>query len=267
MHGDDFVRFDRTAPLEGVQEENRVVEAHGELEDRRNHIGEVIEFAEEDVRTHIEDDGDGDDNNGSNNEGNDGNFANGSFTLVTDAAQLTIGDSIIIAYENFAMGKSAGNYRYKTDIKTNDGEITQLADDVQIIILEEGVAAGTYAFNVDGSYLAASSSSSNNLATKTTLDANGSWTIVINNNLATITAQGTYTRNILQYNTSSPRFSCYKGTQKAVNIYAKSPVATGVEEVKAESGKVKAIYDLQGKEVENPSKGIYIINGKKVLVK
>ena len=52
-----------------------------------------------------------------------------------------------------------------------------------------------------------------------------------------------------------------------MNIYAKSPVATGVEEVKAESGKVKAIYDLQGKEVENPSKGIYIINGKKVLVK
>ena len=219
-----------------------------------------------------EDDGDCDDNNGSNNEGNDGNFANGSFTLVTDAAQLTIGDSIIIAYENFAMGKSAGNYRYKTDIKTNDGEITQLADDVQIIILEEGVAAGTYAFNVDGSYLAASSSSSNNLATKTTLDANGSWTIVINNNLATITAQGSYTRNILQYNTSSPRFSCYKGTQKAVNIYAKSPIKTGIEEVdnegKGQSGTVKGIFDLSGRRLNAITEpGIYIVNGKKVLIK
>ena len=215
-----------------------------------------------------EDDGDGDDNNGSNNEGNDGNFANGSFTLVTDAAQLTIGDSIVIGYENYVMGQSAGNYRYKTDMMTSGDVITNLADDVQIIILEEGVAAGTYAFNVDGSYLAASSSSSNNLATKTTLDANGSWTIVINNNLATITAQGTYTRNILQYNTSSPRFSCYKGTQKAVNIYAKSPVATGVEEVKAESGKVKAIYDLAGRRLDAMTEpGIYIIDGHKVLVK
>ena len=42
---------------------------------------------------------------------------------------------------------------------------------------------------------------------------------------------------------------------------------TGVEEVKAENGKVKTIYDLQGRKVEVPSKGIYIIDGKKVLVK
>ena len=42
---------------------------------------------------------------------------------------------------------------------------------------------------------------------------------------------------------------------------------TVIEEVKAENGKVKAIYDLQGRIVENPSKGIYIINGKKVFVK
>jgi hypothetical protein len=37
--------------------------------------------------------------------------------------------------------------------------------------------------------------------------------------------------------------------------------------VKGKSGNVKAIYDLQGRKVETPSKGIYIINGKKVLVK
>ena len=46
---------------------------------------------------------------------------------------------------------------------------------------------------------------------------------------------------------------------------------TGVEEVfdevKGENGKVKGIYDLQGRKVETPSKGIYIIDGKKVLVK
>ena len=31
--------------------------------------------------------------------------------------------------------------------------------------------------------------------------------------------------------------------------------------------KVKAIYDLQGRKVANPSNGIYIIDGTKVLVK
>ena len=42
---------------------------------------------------------------------------------------------------------------------------------------------------------------------------------------------------------------------------------TGISEVKGESGNVKVIYDLTGRRVENPSNGIYIINGVKVLVK
>ena len=219
------------------------------------------------------DNNDGDDNEGdggnTGGEGNDGNFTGGQFVLVTDASQLTIGDSIVIGYENYAMGQSAGNYRYKTDMMTSDGVITNLADDAQIIVLEEGVAAGTYAFNVGNAYLAASSSSSNYLATKDALDANGSWLIVINENaLAVITAQGDKSRNILQYNTSSPRFSCYTGTQKSVNIYAKSQISTGVDEVKAEGGKVKVFFDLAGRRLNAITEpGIYIVNGKKVLVK
>lgn len=42
---------------------------------------------------------------------------------------------------------------------------------------------------------------------------------------------------------------------------------TGIEEVKSENGNVKTIYDLAGRKVENPSKGIYIIDGVKRLVK
>ena len=212
--------------------------------------------------------GDNGDDNNNNNEGNDGNFTSGQFVLVTDAEQLTVGDSIVIGYENYAMGQSAGNYRYKTDMVTSDGVITYLADDAQIILLEEGVVNGTFAFNVGNSYLAASSSSSNYVATSTVLDANGSWKIVINDGLAVITAQGDKTRKILQYNTSAPRFSCYTGTQKSVNIYAKSPVASGIDEVKAEDGKVQGIFDLAGRRLNAITEpGIYIVDGKKVLVK
>ena len=214
------------------------------------------------------DDNGGDDNNEDNDEGGAGNFTSGEFVLVTDAAQLTIGDSIVIGYENFAMGQSAGNYRYKTDMTTSGGVITYLADDAQIVVLEEGVIDDTYAFNVGNGYLAACSSSSNYLKTVSTLDENGSWAITISDGLATITAQGSYARNVLQYNTSSPRFSCYKSGQKDVNIYAKSSVATGVDEMKAESGEVKAIYDLQGRRLNAITEpGIYIVNGKKMLVK
>ena len=222
--------------------------------------------------------GDGDDNgdNGENgddndegNEGNDGNFTGGQFVLVTDAAQLTVGDSIVIGYENYAMGQSAGNYRYKTDMMTSGGVITYLADDVQIILLEEGVVEGTYAFNVGNGYLAASSSSSNYVATTTILDANASWMITIDGDaLATIIAQGDKARNTLQYNTSSPRFSCYKSGQKSVNIYAKSPVTSGIEGVKTENGEVKGVFDLAGRKLNAIAEpGIYIIDGHKVLVK
>ncbi|MBO7239105.1 MAG: endonuclease [Bacteroidaceae bacterium] len=213
-------------------------------------------------------DGDGDNNENNNGEGNGGNFTGGNFVLVTDVAQLTIGDSIVIAYENYAMGASAGNYRNKTDIMVSNNCITYFKDDVQKILLEEGAIEDTYAFNVDGKYLAASSSSSNYLATTPTLDANGSWKIAISDALATITAQGDKSRNILQYNTSSPRFSCYKGTQKSVNIYAKSPVATNIEVVENESSEADVIYDLTGRRLNAITEpGIYIVNGKKTLVK
>ena len=42
---------------------------------------------------------------------------------------------------------------------------------------------------------------------------------------------------------------------------------TGIGEVKGENVEVKTVYDLQGRKVENPAKGIYIVNGNKVLVK
>jgi hypothetical protein len=44
-------------------------------------------------------------------------------------------------------------------------------------------------------------------------------------------------------------------------------VETGITEVKGESGEVKGIFDLQGRKVENPTKGLYIIDGKKVFIK
>ena len=42
---------------------------------------------------------------------------------------------------------------------------------------------------------------------------------------------------------------------------------TGINDLKAENGKVRTVYDLQGRKVDNPANGIYIINGKKVFVK
>ena len=54
-------------------------------------------------------------------------------------------------------------------------------------------------------------------------------------------------------------------------FYIKEMDFTGIENVfddrKGENGNTKTIYNLNGGAVENPTNGIYIINGKKVLVK
>ena len=42
---------------------------------------------------------------------------------------------------------------------------------------------------------------------------------------------------------------------------------TNIDEVKDENGDMNSVYDLQGRKVNNPVKGIYVVNGKKVICK
>lgn len=52
------------------------------------------------------------------------------------------------------------------------------------------------------------------------------------------------------------------------NIIVKGDIdATGIEEVSTEKINDGKIFDLQGRRVYNPDKGIYIVNGKKVIMK
>lgn len=55
----------------------------------------------------------------------------------------------------------------------------------------------------------------------------------------------------------------------SVWTFEKSDVAveTGIEEVKGENTRIKSVYDLAGRQVENPAHGIYIVNNKKVYIK
>ena len=54
---------------------------------------------------------------------------------------------------------------------------------------------------------------------------------------------------------------------KSVEIRFDDGETTDIDEVKGENSKVKDVYDLSGRKVTNPTKGIYIVNGKKVLLK
>lgn len=148
----------------------------------------------------------------------------GDWTLVTDASTLAVGDQIIIAASDYDYALSTedrGNNRGAVAINKSKTTVT-FGDDVQILTLEAGTVDGTFALNTGSGYLYAASSSSNYLKTKTTLDANGSWSVTVDSNgVASLTAQGSNTRNNLKFNNSnSPKiFSCYGSGQSDVAIY------------------------------------------------
>ncbi len=43
--------------------------------------------------------------------------------------------------------------------------------------------------------------------------------------------------------------------------------ATGIEKVESRESRVESYYDLQGRRVAQPTKGLYIVNGKKIIVR
>ncbi len=67
------------------------------------------------------------------------------------------------------------------------------------------------------------------------------------------------------YTGELPHFMASWTSAMAIEVWTPGD-DTGIENVGIETV-VKGIYDLQGRKVENPSTGIYIVNGKKVLVK
>ena len=147
------------------------------------------------------------------------------YELVTDASTLAADDKIIIvnadADEALSTTQNTNNRAATDDFTVNDDNTITPGTAVQIITLEKD--GNNFLFNVGDGYLYAASSSKNHLKTETTADANAKATISISSGDATITFQGTNTRNTMRYNpnNNSPIFSCYSGTStgSAPRIY------------------------------------------------
>ena len=218
---------------------------------------------------------DGDDNAGESDE-NVSMYEH--FVLLTDAAALAAGDSAIIAYNTFVMGEQSSNYREKLDGAVVNGRVLQSwPAGTQILIIENGTKDNTFAFNAGGQYLAAVSSGKNYLRSQASLTDDASWAVTIaSDGAATIVSQGQYSKNSLQYNASSPRFSCYSSTQEKVKIYVKKVGGvTSVPIIFAGDNGTVDVYNLYGvcvkkgadasDPLQNLPAGMYIVNGKKVF--
>ncbi len=158
------------------------------------------------------------------------------YTLVKDIKDLTLESEVIIVAAQAGKAISTlqnSNNRAATDVTKEESIIADPSASVQVLTLEEGNVAGSYALATGSGYLYAASSGSNYMRTKTELDDNGSWGIEISaDGVATIKALGTNSRNLMQYNSTNDIFSCYgSASQGAVAIYKN--METGTDEYPA----------------------------------
>lgn len=151
------------------------------------------------------------------------------YVLLTDVADLSVGDQIIITNGTDgaarALGPQSGNFRGEVAIEIASNTITTIPTGVQIITIETGIEANTFALNVGDGYLyAAGGTKDNYLKTQPSIDGNASWSILIESGAAIIKAQvqGEKPRNWLRYNKTSSRFSCYSSGQEDVYIFHKA---------------------------------------------
>ena len=151
-------------------------------------------------------------------------WVDNAYNLIKNTNDLQVGDKVVIVAAGYdkAMGAQTTNNRASVAVTKNangTNPTVDITNDVAILDVEEGSIAGTFAFKSADGYLYAASSGSNYLRSEANLSANSSFLVTIADGIASVTAQGSNTRNIMKYNNSSSIFSCYASGQLDIAIY------------------------------------------------
>ena len=158
-------------------------------------------------------------------------LSNGEWVLVTDANQLRTGDVVIIATAdngtvyNKAMGtQGTENYRGNITItKSTDKSKLTPVDGAAKLFLQNGYDEGQFGLydlnSSENGYLYYSGSGNTLNSKKATIDKSASWSITIEDGIATIKCAGATDDRYIKYNASNPRFSCYGSGQQEVALY------------------------------------------------
>lgn len=167
-----------------------------------------------------------------------------TYSLINSSDQLVSGKHYIIVGENNEVYYAMGGQRYNNSGDPTNRKAINVTPDNGVIPETTGVyefviygpdASGYYTiYNANGGYLCAASSSNNYLTSQETNNSNGKWNITFSNNsdVASIVAQGSYSRKTMQYNSSNQIFACYaSASQNPVYLYVKNNEATPTEQV------------------------------------
>lgn len=191
------------------------------------------------------------------------------FEKVNDASTLATGDKVVIVNEETKMAmtiKTIDNGRRTATMVrfNNDNTVTP---DTNAEVFTLTVNNNLVSFKTfDNHYLSMKKAG---LGTISNINENSQAKVEITNGNASVKFNGRYSY-FVTYNVPSLCFMSAKENPEKIQIYRLANSTNGIEatEVDAENGE-EVIYNLNGQRVarENMQRGIYIINGKKVLVK
>lgn len=142
----------------------------------------------------------------------------GTFTKITSLTDLTDG-YYVIAYNNtFAMNNTnAGSFFANTAIAPPANVITDPATSIVWNIATNGSGRSIYN-EASAKYVSLAASANAAQAVAALTMDNQRWTFAYAGSVFTISNLA-FTTRFLQYNTGSPRFACYLGTQQDITLY------------------------------------------------
>ena len=199
------------------------------------------------------------------------------YTCITSTAELTSGAHYLIVCETKvkALAAQSGDIRTYCDVTLTDHTYTgETSTSGAPYVLQLGKTSLGYTLydTAAGTYLAINSNDNKlHAGTDATLDA-ANWNINIDASGNAEILSVKYSNRSIQYNPSSPRFATYKSKQTAVQLYKQVP-PSGIQQILTSTTAAPTIYTLEGKPLSGIRsfnqlpQGIYIINGKKVMVK
>ena len=204
----------------------------------------------------------------------------GKFKRVESNSELEANRNYLIVYRasetaGVALSGVSNNIGGKVDVVIEDDIIDNTKAGAATVALLDG-GNGWWLMKIANGYLQydkpAGTKSNNYLYVTDNASAAGTlWEVSATDGIT----NAFNTERKLQYNKSSNglRFCCYIGTQQDVTLYKEIVIATGVDELPSPFiHHTSPIYDLSGRRLQGVSvhqlpKGVYIIGGKKFVVK
>lgn len=199
---------------------------------------------------------------------------------LTDALTAGTGYLIVCESENKALAASNSDVRSYADVSILNGKITtEVSKADKPYMLTLGGTAGAYTFYdaAEKCYLALTSDGNKLQSSTDATTNNAKWSVNISDGTAMITSNA-YSSRAIYYNSSSPRFACYKSSsaQKTVALY-KQMVTSGIQNPNVPKLLRVDVYSITGAKVRSKVSpdtaldglrpGIYIVNRHKIIVK